>query len=124
MQKVNVDFLISQASRDPREPIRHAIGTAIEVGIVVPSLLRARLESAGFGLVEDTASLAEYGFASLATLQRVIISDKAGVIVAMGAAGDRDEALLAAVLGWCRENPLEGAEVPAGVAVAPSSPTG
>jgi hypothetical protein len=121
--QVRVESLTAQAkdlaTRD--EPIRTAIRDAIEVGVVVPSILRTNLAKAKLTLVDDTASLAEYGFASLATLKRVIVADK-GTIVAMGAAGDPDEAILAAMLGWVREHPLEGSVVPAGMGTAPSAP--
>ena len=95
---------------------------AIEVGIVVPSILRARLDEAGFTRVEDVAALADYGFASLETLKRIVVTDAEGTIVAMGAAGNYDEALLAAVLGYAREYPLPDSEVPDGIATTPETP--
>ncbi len=121
MQTDNLTFVIAQARDDRQEAaIALAVRGAVEVGVVVPSILRSRLKAAGFTLVADEAALADYGFRSTSHLQRVIVSDKAGTIVAMGAAGDHDEALLHAMLGWFRENPLPESDVPAGLAVVPT----
>ncbi len=120
MQSANLAFVISQAQdRRQKGALGLAVASSIEVGVVVPSILRRNLEDAGFGLVTDTAALSEYGFKSAKTLQRTVIRDGAGVIVAMGAAGNQDEALLAAILGWFRENALPDSEVPAGFGVVP-----
>lgn len=122
MQSANLGFIISQAQdKRQRSPIARAVRASIEVGVVVPSILRTKLADAGLKVSEDRASLSEYGFASTKVLERVLVTDAKGAIVAMGAAGDHDEALLAAMLGWFRENPLPGADVPAGIATAPSS---
>lgn len=120
MQTANLAFIINQATdKRQRAPIAKAVRDAVEVGVVVPSILRSNLEAAGYIVKSDHASLAEYGFRSTKTLARVLVVDGKNTIVAMGAAGDHAEALLAAMLGWFRENPLEGAEPPAGFGVAP-----
>lgn len=123
MQRANLEFVIAQATDESRDdPFSLAVRDSIEVGVVVPSILRAKLAEAGFAVVEDDAALAEYGLASLKSLRRVMVNDK-GVLVAMGAAGDHAEALLHAALGYFREHPLEGSEVPAGIAEAPTQPS-
>jgi hypothetical protein len=120
MQSKNLEFVLAQA-QDERQSsaIGKAVRDSIEVGVVVPSILRANLAKAGYELADDKAAMADYGFASLAVLKRVLVKDKHGEVVAMGAAGDPDEALLHAVLGYFRENALEDSEVPEGIAVAP-----
>jgi hypothetical protein len=123
MQTKNLAFVLDQATdKRQKHPVGKAIAASIEVGTVFPSKLRSELESAGYTLVEDKAALSEYGFASTKFLERVIVADADGNMVAMGAAADRDEAILAAVLGWCRENALEGSAVPGGLAPAPGAP--
>lgn len=123
MQKNNLDFVIDQATREgrPVDPIATAVAASIEVGVVVPSVLRSKLASAGFKIVEDIAKLADYGFASLASLKRVLVTQD-GAIVAMGAAGDHGEALLHSMLGYFREHPLPDSEVPEGLLEAPTQP--
>lgn len=123
MQTGNLAYLIDAATDERQtDPFAAAVAASIEVGVVVPSILRSQLKAAGFRVVEDVAALAEYGFASLATLERVVVTDGAGGIVAMGAAGDHAEAILHAALGWFREHPLPDAEIPPGIATAPTQP--
>ena len=110
MQTKNSEFVLAAAWADRDEPFALAVRNAIEVGTIFPSKLRANLEAAGYTIVEDTAALSEYGFRTLATLQRVVVRDEDGDIVAMGAAGDADEAILAAALGWFREHPVAGVD--------------
>lgn len=115
MQKANLAYVITAATDERQtDPLALAVRDSIEVGVVVPSILRLSLAHAGFGLVDDEVGLAAYGFRSSQVLKRVLIS-RDGAIVAMGAAGDEAEALLHAVLGWFREHPLPDAEVPAGL---------
>jgi hypothetical protein len=102
------------------DPFKRAVRDSIEVGVVVPSILRTKLVDAGFSLVADDASLAEYGFASTLVLRRVLIRDASREIVAMGAAGNDGEALLHAVLGHFREHAAPGSDVPDGIATAPN----
>ncbi len=55
MQSANLAFVISQAQdRRQKGAIGLAVASSIEVGVVVPSILRRNLEEAGFGLVTDT----------------------------------------------------------------------
>jgi hypothetical protein len=123
MQSKNLEFVLAQAQDpDQKHPIGKAVAASAEVGVVVPSILRGKLQEAGYTLVDDKVAVAEYGFASLGALKRVLVTDEDGTLVAMGAAGNEDEALLAAMLGWFRENPLPGADVPAGIAEAPTQP--
>ena len=123
MQKNNLEFVLANATdKRQKHPIGKAIAASIEVGTIFPSKLRSELEAAGYTLVEDKAALADYGFASSKFLERVIVSDADGNMVAMGAAVDRDEAILAAVLGWSRENALEGLLPTEGLAPAPGAP--
>jgi hypothetical protein len=124
MQTNNLAFVIAQAEDERQSgPIADAVRQSIEVGVVVPSILRSRLEANGLHLVQDTAALADYGFASLKALKRVLVTDHDGALVAMGAAGDHDEALLHAMLGWFRENAVGDDPVPAGLGTAPNSPS-
>jgi len=121
MQKANLEFVIEQASgARSGDAFAKAVRDSIEVGVVVPSILRAKLADAGFAVVDDVAALAEYGLASLKTLKRVMVNDKKGELVAMGAAGDPGEAILHAALGYFREHPLPDSEVPAGLAEVPA----
>jgi hypothetical protein len=123
MQSANLGFVISQArDKRHRSPIARAVRAAIEVGVVVPSVLRTQLTDAGYNVVDDQARLSEYGFASTKVLDRVLVTDSEGTIVAMGAAGDHDEALLHAMLGWFRENAVGDEAVPEGLGTAPSAP--
>lgn len=121
MQTANLAFIIDQA-RDQRQdsPIGKAVASSVEVGIVVPSVLRSRLKAAGFKVTDDEATATKLGFAKLAYLTRVLVVDKKGAIVAMGASSDADDALLHAMLGWFRENALPGAAIPAGVGTLPA----
>jgi hypothetical protein len=123
MNRANLAFVVSQATGRQDDPFGAAVAASVEVGMIIPSILRTRLQTAGFTVVEDKAALAEYGIASTAVLSRVVVRDSVGDIVAMGAADGSDEALLAATLGWFREHPLPDTEVPPGIAVAPGSLT-
>lgn len=125
MQSNNLNWLIEQVSsdeRDKKDKFLAAIADSIEVGVVVPSILRRNLTDAGFAIVEDKASMSEYGFASLATLERVLITDSKGALVAMGAAGDPSEALLHAALGYVREHRLPDSEANDGILTASVNP--
>jgi len=109
MRTVNTEFVITQANAGTSK-IHKAVKDAIEVGVVVPSILRKNLEDAGLTIVDDEARLSEYGFASMKHLKRVQVWDKTGHLIAMGAAGDFAEALLHAMLGYFRENLVPGTE--------------
>lgn len=122
MRSANLEYVIAQAQDSgQKDPFGKAVAASIEVGVVVPSILRENLAAAGYEVVDDVAAMSDYGFATLSTLKRVIVNKK-GVMVAMGASGDVGDALLHAVLGYFRENPLPGSEVPAGIAEAPAKP--
>lgn len=109
--------------RAKSDPFAKAAAESVEVGILVPSLFRAALERAGFRVVDDKAAVAEYGFASLGILTRVLIVDpKTNDIVAMGASDDAGDAIVHAALGYFREHPVEGVTPTAGIAQAPSNP--
>ena len=122
MRTVNLEYVIASA-KDERQtdPFAKAVADSIEVGVVVPSILRANLKKAGFIVIDDVAKMSDYGFRTLAVLKRVMIEDKNG-LVAMGAASDYDEAITHAVLGWFREHALPDADVPEGVMTAPETP--
>jgi hypothetical protein len=120
MQSKNLEFVIAQAQDErQKHPLALAVAAAIEVGVVVPSILRSKLKGAGFKVVEDATTPAEYGFGTLAVLKRTLVEAKDGKLLAMGAAGTQDEALLHAMLGWFRENALPESEVPEGLPLKP-----
>ncbi len=123
MQTANLAFVLEQAQdTSRRDGVRVAVRNSIEVGVVVPSILRSKLEEAGYSILTDTAALADYGINSLNVLKRVIVADKNGTMVAMGAAENYDEALLHAMLGYFRENAKPDEDVPQGLAETPSQP--
>jgi len=122
MQKKNLEFVIEQAQHEnQKSAIGKAVAESVEVGVVVPSILEKKLEAKGFKIVKDDAALADYGFASLKALKRVLVTDADGNLIAMGAAGDHAEALLHSTLGYFRENPVGDVEVPAGIATTPTN---
>ena len=131
MQTENHKVLLEESvhPHHKNHDIAKAVRDATEVGIVVPSILKKGIEDAGYTIVEDKASLAQYGFKSTKLLKRVLVV-KDDKIVAMGMAGDHKEALLAAMLGWFRENPSDdfkekmAAGVGVGVTIAPENNAG
>lgn len=116
MQTRNLAYVI-EAAQDPRQthPLALAVRGAVEVGVVVPSILRSRLAAAGLEVISG-ADLARFGMAPTKVLTQVVVTQE-DAIIAMGASSDADDALLHAMLGWFRENALPGADVPAGIAV-------
>lgn len=124
MRSANLEYVIGQATDSrQKDSFGKAVADAIEVGVVVPSILRANLTEAGYAVIDDQAAMADYGFASTKVLKRVIINDKKGNMIAMGASDSAGDALLHAVLGYFREHPLaDSAAPPTPIAVAPSSP--
>jgi len=117
MLSANLAHVIAAATDERQDdPFALAVRGAVEVGVVVPSILRRNLEAAGFTIVEDEAGLSALGFAGTRVLVRTVVT-RDGDIVAMGAASDASEAILHAALGWFREHPLPDLEAPAGVAV-------
>ena len=121
MQANNLAFVLEQAAAGSGA-FAKAVRDSIEVGVVVPSILRAKLSDAGFTVADDKVAVADYGFASLGTLKRVLVTHPKQGLVAMGASSDLDDALLHAVLGYFREHPSDGADIPAGIAEAPVNP--
>jgi hypothetical protein len=125
MQTANLEFVIGQAQHPQRDDaIGAAVAASTEAGFVVPSILRGKLEEAGFKVVDDEVAMSEYGFKTLKTLKRVLVTNADGAIVAMGASSDHADALLHAMLGFFRENSLGDAEVPEGLMEAPTQPEG
>ena len=127
MQTANMAFVTAHAARGNEHKgaaaaFGKALKASVEVGVLVPSVFRRNLEDAGYLVVDDKAAVADYGFASLGVLKRVLVVDEDGAIVAMGAATDAGEAIAAAALGWCREHPLEDLEATTGIAEAPTNP--
>lgn len=118
MRAISLEFVKSQSQVGTGQ-IHAAVRDATEVGVVVPSILEKNLTDYGFAIVKDDAALADYGFATTKFLKRVIVNDGAGNLIAMGAAGDHGEALLHAVLGYFRENPVGDEVAPAGIMAIP-----
>lgn len=120
MRTANLEWTIAQATHDAQtSAIGKAVAASVEVGVIVPSVLRQNLKDAGFKIVTDLADLSSYGFASTKHLVRVVVEDKKGNLVAMGAAGNADEAILHAMLGYFRENPVGDTAAPEPLAVVP-----
>ena len=115
MQRANLDFVIEQASQH-KHALAKAVRDSVEAGTLVPSILRQNLSKAGLKVAQDQTTAAKYGFSALGVLKRVLVLDKQGAIVAMGASGDHDDALLHAMLGWFRENASPETDVPQGIA--------
>jgi len=117
MQAKNLEFVIDQITQNDA-PFAVACRAALEVGILVPSLLRSSLESAGFRVLDDK-KLKEHGIPPMKHLHRAAVFDGDDMI-AFGAAGTTDEALLHAVLGWCRENKVGDKPAPKGLVSKPA----
>lgn len=77
MQAKNTEWMVAAASRfaaaSPSNPFLRAVADSIEVGIVVPSILKAKLEAAGFSVIFDIADHAKHGFRELKNKARVAI---------------------------------------------------
>jgi hypothetical protein len=113
MQTKNMALLIEQSfSHDDALALAVRAAVVPEIKAVVPTLLRAALEKAGFAVNEDEDAHAEQGFKKLEHLYRVLIhaaageDGVAGQVVAMGASSTADDALLHAVLGYLRERDI------------------
>lgn len=117
MQKANTEWMVAAARRFngamPDNPFILAICGSIEVGIVVPSHLKAKLEAAGFSVIADDEDHAKHGFRRLPNSYRVHVigpanvhpdhSGEARTLIAAGVAPDEADALLHAALGFLRE---------------------
>lgn len=132
MQKKNFVYLVD-ASQDVRHdhPVALALRAAttiLEADIVSGAerrvtvsapKFRDELVARGLTIVDDDAATKAHGFRMLDNLVRVLIMQD-GNLVAMGVASNEHEAIMHAALGWFREHPLPGVEVPAGVATLPT----
>lgn len=107
MQSKNAEYLI-EAAKSHADPIAAIVQKATEVGVVVPSILRRELEAAGFKINEDEEEhKTKYGYRKFENLYRVLVHDKAGNIIAMGASDSSASALSHAILGYIRERDIE-----------------
>ena len=101
---------------NPRRKVADAILAATEVGVVVPSILRAKLTDAGFEVrdekFKDAAQTQEWKHLKQVTVW------KGPHLIAQGASGDAGDALLHAMLGYARENPADAIELKAPSAAA------
>ena len=131
MRSVNMEYLIHAtrshhtAKFGGKDKFIEAIQASIEVGIVVPSLLRKNLIEAGYEVYTDETEKGrkkqtELGFPQQDFLTDVAIvqpdakkRDENGIeyrgplVVAYGAAGDVSEAIAHAALGYVRERDIE-----------------
>jgi hypothetical protein len=101
------DYIADQAAN--RCPLAECIHAAVEVGIVVPSILKAKLAEAGFTITNDVDHQDQHealGYRTFDNLFRVLVHDASGAVVAMGASADHTDALLHAMLGYLREQDI------------------
>lgn len=107
MHAENTQLLIESSRAHHADPLGDCVRRAIEVGVVVPSLLRANLKEAGYVVDADQDSHAKDGYRRFKNLTRVLVRDGTGNVVAMGASSDEADALLHACLGYLRERDIE-----------------
>lgn len=88
--KQTIDLAKEHAATDP---IAKAVADSVEVGIVVPSILRKNLEVAGVKITEGEKK----------RLKQIEIHDTAGVLIACGSSDGHADALLHAVTGYLRQ---------------------
>ena len=117
MQAKNTEWMVAAARRfnaaTPGNPFIAAVCESIEVGVVVPSILKAKLEAAGFSVIADDEDHKRHGFRPLPNNYRVHVVGPANVhpdhtgesrtLIAAGVAPDEADALLHAALGFLRE---------------------
>lgn len=103
MRKANVEDLIALSNELTDDPIAKAVVASTEVGVVVPSILTAKLEAAGYPPVKDGDPK---DHKPLKHLKRVLLKDGNGAVIAQALAGDYSEALLHAVMSYLREQSL------------------
>ncbi len=103
MRKQNTEALITLAkSQQDRFAVSRAIAESVEVGIVVPSVLRSKLEALGCIVEKNPGRQFE---------NVVQIAVKHGdEIIAMGTSVDEADALLHAMLGFVRERNIAALE--------------
>lgn len=102
MRSINLKEMLDRCTAHPC-PIHDAIEGAVRQGVVVVDLLEPALLKAGYVISDDPDEHAEHGFRKFSNLVRVLVHDPSGAVVAMGASGDREDALLHACLGYLRE---------------------
>ena len=105
MRTVNMQLLAGH-QRNSADPISVAIYKAKSGQSINPSTLRSGLVAAGLHVVDDPEDQEKFGFRKFGTLVRIIITSADDELMAMGASGDADDALLHAVLGYVREQML------------------
>lgn len=117
MQSGNTKWMIAAAGRFaevmPDNPFLKAVAESIEAGIVVPSILKAKLEAAGFKVSADDEDHKKHGYRVLANNYRVHVVGPANVhpdhaseertLIAAGVSDSEADALLHAALGFLRE---------------------
>lgn len=106
MQQVNMAFCVDHV-RYFNDPISTAVKNSIDNGNTIhPGRLKENLEKAGYLLkdcVSHEARHKELGYRIFDNLTRVLVENQAGDVLAMGASGDYDDALLHSMLGYIRE---------------------
>lgn len=112
MLTINNKFVIAM-SNTLGGPVMDAIRSATEVGVVVPSLLVSALEKAQCRLVWSQGDklarvdVMSWDIPNPCDIAGYIpIVEKQENLIARGGAEDQKEALLAAILGYCRERLL------------------
>lgn len=118
----NIKQLIDFAKKH-KGPIPEAVVKSIEVGVVVPSILKANLEAAGLIVDDEHDSHAKQGYCKLDKLVRVHVHGDAKLhpecpanhtdpncLIAAGTAADKGDALLHACLGFLRECEIKAAK--------------
>jgi hypothetical protein len=131
MQKQNFVYVV-EAAQDARydHPLALALRAATAIVPADPisgesrrvtvdaQKFKQELIARGLAVVDDKQATTDHGFRPLENLVRVLVQQD-GNLIAMGAASNEHEAILHAALGWFREHPLPGSEVPEGVAKLP-----
>ncbi len=110
MRTQNFRYLLEASAAHVGDKFCDVVANSIEVGVVVPSILRDKLAKAGFYINQDEDQQEKvHGFKKLDHLYRVLIHDKDenGAVVAMGASDDFADALLHACLGYVQERDVE-----------------
>ena len=98
MRAINTKHLILLAdSQRDRFAISRAIAESVEIGVVVPSILRSKLEALGLTITETKVS---------ANVRVDVL--KGGELLARGSSSDTADALLHAMLGFVRELNIDG----------------
>lgn len=113
MQAKNTEWMVAAAKRFAGNAFADAVCESIEVGMVVPSILKAKLEARGYSVIADAADHKKHGYRQLQNSARVHVIGPASVhpdhtgehrtLIAAGVAPDEADALLHAALGFLRE---------------------